>query len=57
MHLIAAATGCGQIVEIKRIVEQHGQIVLGSMDKPKLSPLFGKINASEIIPVYFYETG
>ncbi|WP_159438604.1 hypothetical protein [Desulforamulus ferrireducens] len=57
MELIVAATGCGQMTEIKRIFKRYGQVVLGTLDKPKLSPLVSKIKAGEIIPIYFYETG
>ncbi len=57
MEMIVAATGCGQMAEIKSIVEQYGQVVLGSMDKPKLSPLCARINGNKEVSIYFYESG
>ena len=57
MNIIVAATGCGQMAEIKSIVEQHGLVLLGSMDKAKLSPLSDRIDRDEEVPIYFYESG
>lgn len=57
MGMIVAATGCGQMAEIKNIMEKHGLVVLGSMDKSKLSSLSDKINGDKEVLIYFYESG
>lgn len=56
MRVILAATGCGQLNEIRKIALQQGEVVLGCMDGSRLRFLVDAAGRQET-KVYFYETG
>lgn len=56
MQVILAATGCGQLSELKKIALRHGEVILGSMDGSRLRFLVDAAGRQET-KVYFYETG